>query len=531
MQELLDQVLPYVRGVWSNRWVILIVSAVVSFAGFSSVLAMPNIYEAKARFYLDASSRLRDVVSALGMEPDVNSRVYLVRQAITSRPQLERVARATDLDLTVTTEEEKEALLNRMREKINISTGKGREGQNLYSVTYNDREQKVALNVVSAILDSFVEDVLEQKDTDTQRTRQFLADQLGYYLKLLEETEHKLQQFKREHPFFVIGAKGDYFARLQATQDNLQLLSAERQLIVGKRDELRRQLRNTNPYATAEDTATKTMAFAGSETSLQLANLKRQKRDLLLRYTDKHPQVIAVEEQIGIVQAQWERELRNAAKQAEGDGVSTATNPVYIDIQAALRTAILELTEIDGKIAQVTTKVNELRAEIDSAPILEGEYIKLTRDYDNYQRLYNEVLDKSERERIGRVGEESDVISFNVIDPPRVGSKPVSPNRPILLALVFAGSLALGTGVALGLWLLKPTIHSVSELTQIIPLPVLGGISDNHQGVAGRDNRSMLLFIGFLAALAAVCAVTIIAADPLSQLVQSLLSPNRASIG
>ena len=113
------------RGMWAHKWTALIVTSVLSTAGWVGVYLMPNVYEANAQFYVDANSRLRDVVQQLGMEPNVTSRVYLVRQAMLGRVQLERVARETDLDARVVTPEEEERMLDGLAENINISTGRG----------------------------------------------------------------------------------------------------------------------------------------------------------------------------------------------------------------------------------------------------------------------------------------------------------------------------------------------------------------------------------------------------------------------
>ena len=211
MQELIPLVLRYLNGLWIYRWIALAAAWVICVLGWTFVFTLPNVYEAKARFYVDASSRLREVVQSLGMEPDVSSRVFLVRQAMLGKPQLEKVARETDLDLRANTDAEYDRLIQTLRSNISIETGRRKEAKNLFAIKYADSDQQMALSVVTALLNSFLDDVLARKDSDTERTAGFLEEQLNYYRNLLEDTERKLEVFKRDHAGYVVASRGSYF--------------------------------------------------------------------------------------------------------------------------------------------------------------------------------------------------------------------------------------------------------------------------------------------------------------------------------
>ena len=140
MHDLLILLRAELRGAWRYRWIAMIVAWAICLGGWIFVYTMPNIYEARAQVYVDADSRLAAVMSQVGVSPGVNSRVFVVRQAMTGRPQLERVARETDLDLRARTEQEKEALLLNLGEKVNVSSGRAAQARNLYTITYERPE-------------------------------------------------------------------------------------------------------------------------------------------------------------------------------------------------------------------------------------------------------------------------------------------------------------------------------------------------------------------------------------------------------
>ena len=105
MHDLIKQIRTEIHGMWRYRWAAMFVTWVICIGAWTSIFSMPDIYEASAKVYVDADSRLAEVMGQVGVAPGVGSRVFVVRQAMLGRPQLERVARETDLDLRARTEE------------------------------------------------------------------------------------------------------------------------------------------------------------------------------------------------------------------------------------------------------------------------------------------------------------------------------------------------------------------------------------------------------------------------------------------
>jgi hypothetical protein len=66
---------------------------------------------------------------------------------------------------------------------------------------------------------------------------------------------------------------------------------------------------------------------------------------------------------------------------------------------------------------------------------------------------------------------------FRLIDPPRVSPQPVSPNRVMLMSMVFAAALAAGLFLPFAASQLRPVFHRVNDLRDKIGLPILGVVS------------------------------------------------------
>src|SRR5688572_33469596 len=120
MQALVLKILDELRGSWRFRWITLAAAWGVCLIGWSYVFTMPNVFEASARVYVDSQTALGPLLRGLALDPNVESEVSIVRQALLSRPQLEAVSRKTDLHLRAKTTEEMELLLDSLQQRIMV---------------------------------------------------------------------------------------------------------------------------------------------------------------------------------------------------------------------------------------------------------------------------------------------------------------------------------------------------------------------------------------------------------------------------
>ncbi len=526
MQDVVQMIRTELRGSWRYRWPAMGVAWLVCLVGWAGVLTMPDIYEARAQVFVDADSRLANVMGQVGVEPGVGTRVFVVRQAMLGRPQLERVARETDLDLRARDREEKEKLITSLREKIGVNQGRSREAQNLYTITFDDRDRDMAVAVVQTLLDTFVEDVLKLKERGSEEVTGYLADQLDHYSNLLTEAETALADFKKEHIGLLPGESGGLFDRLQTEMDKLKDLRAELQIQEERRNELRRQLVSENPYLPegAEVAGGAAPAGTGGFMDASIKELETRRSALLLMYTDRHPDVVAVEEQLQQLYAQRDAERAGLANAAGFEGAANATNPVYQSVQIALNETGVRIAALRGEIRQAESRVRELNAQKDTIPEVETQYAELTRNYAQYKSLYDELLMRKERERMGDVGEDRDVVSFNVIDPPAASIEPVAPKRVLLLVGVLVLGLGAGGAVAFVLHQLNPVFHDARTLRDVTGRPVLGVVSMTWlERYRGRRRVDLSSFTTAAASLVVVFIGTVVLREQLVSIVHTLM--------
>lgn len=534
MQEILDKLRAELRGAWRFRWRGLIVAWIVCLAGWIGVLALPDTYEARARVYVNTETMLKPLLRGIAVEPDVDQRLNMVRQALLGRPNLEKVAREADLDLRARTPREQDALITSLAERVTITLEPSarRDSQipnTFYRISYTDHHREKAIQVVDLLLNSFVEDSMGSTRAGSESAQQFLRQQLKEYEQRLAGAENRLAQFKKANLGLLPGEDGGYFQRLESEMQQARDLESQLSVASSRRRELERQLRGETPYlptspAQIGRTAGGPAASAGIQTRIQETQSRLD--ELLLRFTPRHPDVIATRETLEALKARRQEELE-ALKRGDisaASATNAASNPVYQSIQLAINQADVELAAIRGNLANRRRNIEQLRKLVNTAPEVEAEHARLTRDYDVTRAQYNTLLERLEQARVSEDADESGVVRFQIVDPPAASFKPVSPNRPLLMIAILV--IGIGSGGALSYLLhqLKPVFDTVRSLADSTGLPVLGAVSAVWLEKQRTRLRSEYLRYGAVsAALLVAFGLAIGLNGPGSKLIQRLL--------
>jgi len=521
MNQLLDKVRSEMRDAWRFRRYALITAWGVCMLGWLVVYLLPERFEAYARVNVDTRTPLRQQLEGFAVAQDVESQLNLVRQQLMGRANLDKVATQVHLDAAVVTPQQRDALLSDISSRIAISleaptVRDPRIPNTLYRLTYTDSNRDTALRVVDVLLNSFVEDTVGSKHTGSASAQRFLREQIADYDRRLSEAEQRLADFKKKNFGLVPGEQGDHFTRLTTETQEVKRIEAAIGVANSRRNELQRQLRGETPFVVPTGTAASTSNQPGQsqDTASRIQETQARLDDMLLRFTDKHPDVIATREVLAQLQARQKQEIE-ALRRGDPGAAAVAgahSNPLYQGIQTSINQVDVELAALRVELANHQRNAAQLRQLVDTAPEVEAEYARLTRDYDVTKTQYNELLARLERTRVSSDAEATGVVAFNVVDPPTVGFKPNFPNRPLLLTVVLLLGLALGTAVAYLLHMLRPVFSSERSLAELTGLPVLGAVTrtwiDKYRGEMRRglmrySIASGMLVLAFIVALAA----------------------------
>lgn len=523
MKELFGQILIHVRGAWRFRWYALAACWGVALVGWLFVLSMPDVYESRARVYVDTDSVLKPLLTGLAVNTDVSNRVNMMSRVLMGRPNLERVAKETDLYLRAPDQEAFERLVSALSIDIKLEGS----GDNTYSLRYSDSDPAMAQRVVRKLLDTFVEDTLGIKRADSDSAQKFLVAQIKEYEQRLRDAEDRLAAFKQKNVGNMPGQAGDYYTQMQTASAALEDLRAKFRLATERGRELQKQLGGEEP------TFGLFSEGDGSEGANdgQIAEYRKQLDQLLLQYTDKHPRVVALKETIAQLEAQ--RAARNpkakggtpvARDKRDAATLALDINPVYQNLKIELSRVQVELAELRQQIGEKEAAVAQLKSKVTTVPETEAELTRLNRDYEVNKAQHQALLQRLESARLSESAETStEQVRFRIIEPPTEPLIPIGPKRALFMTAVLCA--ALGAGIVLAFFInqLKPVFLSRGMLANITGLPVLGSISYIAPKVSRPLFRRDAVLISLVGgALFVVYVLAVGLQEPVSKLLRSI---------
>jgi polysaccharide chain length determinant protein (PEP-CTERM system associated) len=484
MRESVEKVLGELKSAWRFRRYALIAAWSVCLLGWAVVLMLPDIYQANARVNVDTRTALSQVLQQQVIQQDYESQLNLIRQALLGRSNLEYVAEQVGMDLTAMTPAQREGVLSGLTERIEIAleppaTRDPRIPNTLYRISVRDGTRAMALKITDVLLNTFVEGSMRSDRTGTATAQKFLTEQIADYGKRLADAEAVLADFKKKNVGLVPGGQGDYFQRLTSQINAAEDLEAQLTVATSRRAELQRQLRGESPFVPLDSTAPRAAGQpAAMDTASRIQEAQSRLDDLMLRFTEKHPEVIATRETIEQLRDRQKMELE-ALKRGDAGAAAIAraqANPVRQNIQLQLNQIEVEMAALRSQLVDRRANEAALRRVIDTVPEIEAEYARLTRDYDVTKTQYNNLLERLERARLSSDAEQTGTVKFNIVDPPSAAFNPMFPNRPLLIVAVLLAGLGVGGGVAFLMHKFKPVFADSRSLADATGLPVIGTI-------------------------------------------------------
>ena len=479
MQEIVQQALVILRGMWKFRWPGLVVAWTAAVVGVVVVMKIPDQYEATTRIYVDTDSILKPLMAGMTVTPNVEQQIGMLSRTLLSRPNLEKLVRMADLDLRNANRNDQEALIERLSKGIEIRTA---GGLNLYIMSYRDTEPERAKRVIQAISSIFFESGLGNSRKDTDAAKTFLNEQIKTYEAKLQEDEARMKEFQLRNLAMQSADGKDAASRL--SEVNAQLQSAQLQLREAEfaRDAAKQQLAMERGQganiATQSLLQESTVNVATPELDARISELRKRLDALLQGYTDRHPDVISTRRLLADLEAQRTREVAELRKAAAGPGVGAAGSLAAQELTRVVANTEVQVAALRARVAEFGARAAAAREAMKTAPQLEVEAAQLNRDYAITKKNYEDLVARRQSAVMsGELDVASGVAEFRVIDPPRVAPKPVSPNRMLLLPGVLLGSLGAGLFFAFAAAQLRPTISSGEDLRTVSGLPLLGVVT------------------------------------------------------
>ncbi|MBK6707966.1 MAG: chain-length determining protein [Sphingomonadales bacterium] len=488
MNGLYDELRIAVHSVWNRRWLALAIAWGVCLLGWLVVSLIPASYESSARIMVRPQTVLSEKVGITAGER--RKAVEQLQQSLGSSVNLERVVKGTDIGRTVVSEAELASAISALRPNIAVKADPTNES--VFTITAMHNSPRIARDVVQKLIDIAEEENISGDRAETSKTLKFLDAQLEARQKELQDAEAKRVAFETQNLGMLPGT-GSALTRMEAaraemSQIDTQLIQARSAVAA-----LGSQLAGTPRSLAGVGGGGSPLASAQND----LASMKAR------GYTDDHPDVIAIRNQISILRAQ------GGGAAAGGGGMP---NPAYASLQSMLAERQASVTALSARKTALQAEISDYTAKQISQPGLAAEYSRISQDYQVLKTQYDKLLADREAIRLrGQVETETGTVQFQVVDKPGVPSAPSKPNRPLLLALVLFAGLGAGAGTAFALGHLQTSFPTAAKLEKASGLPVIGAISQMLTGAQREERkRKMKMFVGGASGLVGVFALLLV---------------------
>jgi succinoglycan biosynthesis transport protein ExoP len=476
---------------------------------------LPPRYESSTLILVEQPTMPKDYVTP-NVNDDLQARMQSITQQILSRTRLLRIINAMNLyaggGRKPPTPDDK---VEHMRKDIEIELVKNaRDTITAFNVSYTSRDPRLAQQVTSELTNLFINENLEVRQQESEDTTKFLESQLESARKTLADQEDKIREFKGQHVGELPTQVGSNLQILAGLQSQLQteedaLNTAKQQRVY--LETLVNQYRSLQGSPKGEGGG----ALQGlPAVDAELDKLRAQLADLSSHYTDRHPDVRKVKEQIAKtekIRDQLVADLKAKASAPQADPNAANATPdaaemrdpssPMVQLQGQLQANRVEIANREHSVADLKTKVVDYQARLNQEPVREQQLSDLTRGYDQSKANYDELLKKKNGSAMAtsmellQQGER-----FSIIDPPSLPLKPIFPNRLKFCGIGLGVGLALGALVAGAFEMMDDRIYDQKELQKLLPVAVISEIPAIVVEADERNERQRL-WLGWAAAV------------------------------
>lgn len=236
---------------------------------------------------------------------------------------------------------------------------------------------------------------------------------------------------------------------------------------------------------------------------LKLEIYQRQLAQLERKYTNEHPEVVSLRNQV-------DRLSVLASESGDTAMNEGADNPAYLQIKGQLETAQIQLRGLKGREISLREELKKYEARIAQSPRIEQSYQQLTRDYQTSVLKYAEIKAKQEEANLGQSLESKQKGErFTLIEPPLVPEEAHSPNRKLLAVLGVLLTIGISVAIVFVKEVLDQSIKSRKELVNVVGAPPLAVIPyiPTQQEVLSRKQYQLYLIVGCVIATCLVIGV------------------------
>jgi len=471
-------------------WIAVIFFSVVLTATASLVFFLPDIYTTTSVILVEGQQVPQDYVKStvtMGLE----RRLQTISQEILSRSRLEQIIEQYGLYREMKKQgKSNELMIQAMRDDIGIQIVGRRGGISsdtvAFEVSYTNPDPQKSMSVTNALASFYIEENAKFRVRQSTGTTEFLGKQIEETKKKLDEHEKQITSYKQHYMGELPEQLDSNLSTLTMLQKQMEVLSESISHTQTRRDLLMRRIERSQAQAATDEEALALVPLSSDSRStgqntgfVRLEILKKQLAQFRSRFSDKHPDVIQLKQQIAALQEHQQNESTDAREQ-EGTALRSGSDRKaheMFSLQSEQISIDADVRRLMGELDKARNDIALYQKRVENTPRHEQELTALSRDYNTIRDSYALLLKKYDEAQVAdKLEELQKGERFKLLEAAVLPAEPTAPKRGRFFLIGLALSLAAAVAGVL-LWeMLDTSFHCVSDLRKFTKVPVLVAI-------------------------------------------------------
>jgi succinoglycan biosynthesis transport protein ExoP len=413
--------------------------------GFAKFKEPAPLFEASSAIKIDRFSNMASILTGDYWQQSENmvTHTYI----ITSFPVLCQTAKFLGWLPEDTSEENiqtSKKYLSIIRRLKSMVEPEHQEGTNIINIRVMSEKARDAAEIANAFARSYREYNIREKNKKTFETKAFIEEQLGLTSNRLKLAENELQAFKESYGLISLDAQ------TQNTLNRLYAVEADFEKTKLDKAEFKSQLQMIRDNKINTSGELKESFFAAGVNSpvyglkTKLSDLLLKRQTLLINFTEKHPRVIEIDDQVQAVLHETTKELQSL------------------------------LNSYKNREKSLSQRIHQLRRENLSLPEKGLQLVRLQRDVELQESLYSQLKEKYQETLIQASGKVEEV---TVLKPALIPEQPFNvPSKLMIVVTGIAMGLVLGVVFAFLAEVFDTSMGTIEDVEELLNVSVLGVI-------------------------------------------------------
>ncbi len=314
-------------------------------------------------------------------------------------------------------------------------------GTNIINIIVTARKREESAFLANAVANAFRDYNINERNRQTTDAQAFIETQLNRVWERLDESEKKLKNFEETYSLTGLSAQtSNIINRIAAMESTLEKVQAEKKALASILEKIESGPEGQESLSGALFDQFESRRL--QEMSNRLSTLLQKKEGLLVDFTEKHPDVIDVKDQITVL-------MGDITKEADD--------------------LLVNLAKQEKKLSE---KLTRLKQENRNIPEKALQLARLEREVRLQESLYQQLKSRHQEIQIQVSGRIEEV---TVVRPALVPASPTNlPSKIMIVGTGIVLGLIIGVVLSFVLETMDTSIGTIEDVEALLGVPVQG---------------------------------------------------------